>query len=194
MTDPAPTVRARLDALDALDAIRELPARYAAAYARLDVDALVALYAPDVPLATGLRGRAAMHAHFTAGIRGDGPGAGLQVIILHTGTHVVERDGPDSARGTVYCHGEMQRRDGSWYHQAIVYTDTYTRAEGVWLFAAQRVHELVYGAPPGTRPNHLPDAHWPRSQVGRGTLPDRWPSWSAFWEPGKGTDPPGGAG
>jgi ketosteroid isomerase-like protein len=172
----------RLAALEARARLRELPSRYAAAYARLDVDALVELYVPDVALASGLEGRDALHRHFTAGIRGpDGdPGQGLAIVILHVANQVVELDG-DSAHGVVYCHGEMQRRNGEWYHQAIVYTDDYARVDGHWYFARQRTHELVYGVEPQRRPIGLPPADWPLSQIGRGTLPDRWESWQRFW-------------
>jgi ketosteroid isomerase-like protein len=175
-------LQARMQRLDAVDAIRELPARYAAAYARLDLDALVELYVPQVRLHTGAVGRDELRAHFERSVRGTRTGGGLHIVILHNGNHVIDFEGPDSARGIVYCHGDMQLTDGTRYTQAIIYTDTYARLGDRWYFAAQRVHELVYGAPPLTRPNALPDANWPASQTGRGTLPGRWPSWKAFWD------------
>ena len=210
----------RLDALVSAQQVRELPPRYAAAYARLDLDELVRLYAPDVELLDGRRGRQALRDHFERGMRGtvvsstgvsstgvsstgvsstgvsstgvsstgvsstgvsSTGGAGLHTVILHTGDHLIDFAGPDSAQGSVYCLGEMQRTDGSWYRQTIIYTDAYTRLDGSWYFARQRRHELVYGTPPLTRPNQLPAANWPASQTGRGTLPGRWPSWQRFW-------------
>ena len=180
----------RLDALVSAQQVRDLPPRYAAAYARLDLDELVRLYAPDVELHDGWRGRQALRDHFERGMRSTGVGsadggstggAGLHTVILHTGDHLIDFAGPDSAQGSVYCLGEMQRTDGSWYRQTIIYTDAYTRLDGSWYFARQRRHELVYGAPPLTRPNQLPAANWPASQTGRGTLPGRWPSWQRFW-------------
>jgi ketosteroid isomerase-like protein len=176
----------RLDALVSVQQLRDLPSRYAAAYARLDLDELVRLYAPDVELLDGRRGRQALRDHFERGMRGTGV-AGLHTVILHTGDHLIDFTGTDSgtgtdtAQGSVYCLGEMQRTDGSWYRQTIIYTDAYARVDGTWYFARQRRHELVYGTPPLTRPNRLPPANWPASQTGRGTLPDRWPSWQRFW-------------
>jgi hypothetical protein len=170
----------RMDALVSAQQLRDLPPRYAAAYARLDPDELVRLYAPDVELLDGRRGRAALRDHFERGMRSTG-GAGLRTVILHTGDHLIDFAGAGSAAGSVYCLGEVQRTDGSWYRQAIIYTDAYTRVDGTWYFARQRRHELVYGTPPGTRPNQLPPANWPASQIGRGTLPGRWPSWQRFW-------------
>lgn len=172
----------RLAALEDTDAIRSLAPRYADAYARLDLDALVALYLPDVPLhRTGESGRAALRAHFELATRGSTPGEGLATVILHTDNHVIELTGADTATGSVYCHVEVHRRDGSRYQQAVVYTDRYARHEGDWYFAAQRKHDLLYGAAPHTRPNALPPANWPASQTGRGTLPQAWPSWREFW-------------
>jgi ketosteroid isomerase-like protein len=185
-TDLGTDLEARLRQLEATAAIRELPPRYAAAFARLDLDALVQLYVPDVRLHTGAVGRSALRTYFERSMAGGAPGAGLHTVILHNGNHVIEVEaGGGGARGTVYCHGDMQLMDGRRYTQAIVYTDSYARIGDHWYFAAQRVHELVYGAPPLTRPNRLPDAHWPASQTGRGTLPAGWPSWRAFWGEGR---------
>jgi ketosteroid isomerase-like protein len=170
----------RVGALVSAQQLRELPARYAAAYARLDLDDLVRLYAPDVELLDGRRGRPALREHFERGMRST-DGAGLHTVILHTGDHLIELTGTDSAAGSVYCLGEMRRTDGTWYRQAIIYTDAYARLDGTWYFARQRRHELVYGTPPLTRPNQLPPANWPASQIGRGTLPGRWRSWQRFW-------------
>jgi hypothetical protein len=172
---------ARLKALTFAHQVRELPARYAVAFAHLDLDELVGLYVPDVKLADGRRGRAALRQHFEQGMRGTGPGLGLHTVILHVGDHSIELTGTDSARGTVYCFGDMQLTDGTWYRQAIVYSDVYAHMDGTWYFARQRRHELVYGAAPLTRPNNLPPANWPARQTGRGTLPDGWPSWQRFW-------------
>jgi len=180
-------VSERFAMLEAGAAIRELAPRYADAYARLDLDALVALYLPDVPLrraadGTGESGRTALRGHFERATRGTAPGAGLATVILHTDNHVIDVTGPDTATGSVYCHVEVHRRDGSSYQQAVVYTDRYARHEGAWYFAAQRKHDLLYGAAPHTRPNALPPAKWPASQTGRGSLPEAWPSWNEFWD------------
>jgi ketosteroid isomerase-like protein len=173
-------VELRLRSLEAKAEIRALPIGYATAYARLDIDALVSLYTHDVELLDGRHGRAALHAHFGGGVRG-APGGGLDSVILHTGDHTIDVVTHDEARGTVYCHVEVLLRDGTGYYQAVVYTDRYRREGNQWYFARQRTHELVCGAPLSSRPDHATEAHWPASQVGRGTLPYRLPSWRRFW-------------
>ena len=173
----------RLAELERLESIRRLPGASATAYAALDVDALAALYTADVELLDGRRGRAALHAHFANGIR-SAPGGGLHTVVLHTGDHIVEFDGPEEAHGFVYTHVEVLLRDGTGYYQAVRYTDRYRRERGGWYFARQRLHELSYGAPLLTRPDQSVDANWPASQVGRGTVPHRFDSWQRFWRPG----------
>lgn len=170
----------RIDRLEAAAAIRELPGRYAAAYGSLDMDALAATYVDDVAVGDdGLRGRDALRDHMDAGNRGP---TGVRLAILHVGTHVVDLDpdDPDRATGTVCSHGEVERADGSWFHQAIGYRDRYERRNGRWYFGAQRRHELFYGVEPGRHPQDQAPAHWPERDVGTGTLPHRWPTWQAF--------------
>lgn len=179
--DPVPVdLAARLDRLDAYAQIRQLPSRYAAALAALDLDAMVALYVPDVRAGRDTYGREALKASFESSMYLDQPGKAVRITILHVGNHVIDLDGPDHATGRVYCHGEMQRGDGTWFHQAIHYGDTYARVGGEWLFV-RRKHELFYGVPLGERPNGQPPAAWPADDVGTGTLPWRLDSWQAYW-------------
>jgi ketosteroid isomerase-like protein len=144
-----------LAAIEARTAIRRLALDYAQAFAALDLDALLALYLPELEL----------RAHFAVAMRE------LHTAVLLVGAHPVQLTGPDRATGTVQCHVDVLRRDGGSYRQDVVYTDEYARRDGRWYFAGPRRHELVQGTAPGTRPNLLPPADWPRSQVGRGTWP-----------------------
>jgi hypothetical protein len=80
----------------------------------------------------------------------------------------------------VYCRAQVQ--DGQrWIEQAIHYRDTYERRDGAWLFA-RRIHRLWYGVEAAERPLAQEPANWPERQEGRGTLPEEWPSWQAFWK------------
>jgi hypothetical protein len=164
---------ARLDRLESIDAVRALVARYALAVDSRDLDALVGLFVPDVRVGRDQRGRGALRAFFDRSLREVG------VTILDVGTHVIDLDDADHARGVVYCRGEIQLGD-RWVVQAIQYRDTYERRDGEWLFERRR-HLLWYGAEVGQSPLGLPPADWPERQTGKGELPETWDSWRRFW-------------
>ena len=155
--------------------IGQLAARYAVATDARDLDALVALFVDDVRVGADQVGRAALREFFARSLRDVG------VTILDVGTHVIELDDADHARGVVYCRGEIQVGD-RWIVQAIQYRDVYERRDGHWYFVRRR-HLLWYGRDVGTNPIGLPPAHWPANHTGWGELPEAWPTWSAFWGP-----------
>jgi uncharacterized protein (TIGR02246 family) len=161
-----------LERLAAHEAIRQLAAHYAVAMDSRDLDALVELFVDDVRVGRDVRGRAALRESFDGMLRGIG------VSILNIGTHAITLVDDEHATGVVYCKGEIQDGD-RWIHQAIVYTDTYERRDGRWLFV-RRIHELFYGAEAPVNPMALPPADWPTHHDGRGTLPERWESWRRF--------------
>ncbi len=98
------------------------------------------------------------------------------VTILNVGTHLIELDDADHARGVVYCRAELQLGD-RWVVQAIQYRDVYERRDGAWCFV-RRTHLLWYGRDVGTSPLGLPPADWPEHDTGWGE-PEAWPPWSA---------------
>ena len=160
--------------LVALEEIRRLAYAYALAIDSRDLDSLVELFVDDVQVGRERRGRAALREDFDRQLRDVG------VTILFVGNHLIDFDGETSARGVVYCKGEVQQGD-RWIHQAIQYRDTYERRAGRWLFVRRR-HLLWYGSPVGENPLALPPASWPEHQVGRGTLPESWETWQRFWK------------
>jgi len=161
-----------LERLAAYEAIRQLASHYAVAMDSRDLDALVDLFVDDVRVGRDVGGRAALKESFDGMLRQIG------VSILNIGTHAITLVDDDHAKGVVYCKGEIQDGD-RWIHQAIVYTDTYERRDGRWLFV-RRIHELFYGAEAPVNPMALPPADWPANHDGRGTLPERWDSWQRF--------------
>lgn len=168
-----------MDALARLlarDEIRQLAHRYAVAVDARDLDALVALFAPDVRVGRDASGREALRRDFERQL------GAIGVSILFVGNHVIDFDETDEARasGIVYCAAQIQ--DGErWIRQAIRYDDSYVRRDGAWLFA-RRKHLLWYGAADAQNPLLQPPAEWPKSHTGRGTLPESLPSWRRFWE------------
>lgn len=161
--------------------IRQLVARYAVAIDSRDLDALVALFVDDVKVGRDATGRDALRAFFEESLREIG------VSILNVGTHVIDFDDDDHATGVVYCRGEIEvpTQDGPdrWVVQAIQYRDAYERRDGRWHFV-RRQHLLWYGREVGTSPLGLPPADWPANHVGKGELPEAWPSWQEFWSTG----------
>ena len=171
----------RIARLLAYEEIRQLAARYAVAMDARDLDALVALFVDDVKVGKDAIGRDALGASFDQSLRDVG------VTILNVGTHVIDLDDADHARGVVYCRGEIQVGE-RWIVQAIQYRDTYERRDGHWYFV-RRKHMLWYGRDVGTSPLGLEPANWPEHHTGLGELPGAWPSWQEFWSTGP--DDPG---
>lgn len=153
----------------ARDEIRQLVARYAVEMDARDFDAVAALFVEDVRVGFDQRGRATLATFFADAVRH------IPITILNVGTHLIELDDADHARGVVYCRAELQI-DDRWVVQAIQYRDGYERRDGVWLFA-KRQHLLWYGREVGTSPVGLPPADWPEHDTGWGE-PEAWPAWS----------------
>ncbi len=164
-----------IDRLVAHDEIRMLASRYAVAVDSRDLDALVELFVADVRVGRDLVGHEVLRESFRASL------SAIGVTMLHVGTHVIDLTGPDDATGLVYCLGQVADGD-RWVHQSILYRDTYARRDGRWRFV-RRVHELWYGEAAPTNPLEQPPANWPRHADGRGTVPESFPSWHAFWSP-----------
>jgi hypothetical protein len=158
----------------ARDELRQLVFRYALAIDSRDLDGLVSLFVPDVRVGRGTSGRPALRAFFAESL------GAIGVSILFVGNQIVDFESPERARGVVYCRGQIQDGD-RWIEQAIQYRDTYEKRDGAWLFV-RRDHLLWYGVETAEKPLAQPPADWPASHVGRGTLPEAWPSWGAFWK------------
>jgi len=162
-----------VDRLLAYEEIRRLAACYALAVDSRDVDSLVELFVDDVQALKGESGRDALRELFELSLRAN------RVSFLNIGTHVINLLDADHAAGTVYCVAQMgdERR---WIRQAIAYEDDYERRDGRWYFV-RRNHLLFYGVTEDESPLDQAAANWPRSAVGRGTVPQDWPTWRKYW-------------
>jgi len=149
-----------------------LASRYAVALSHRNLDALVELFVADVRVGRDDVGRESLKQNMAAQLR-DG-----HRTILQVSNHVIDVADADHASGIVGTRAEIERGD-EWVIQVIEYHDTYERRDGRWLFVRRR-HHLWYGADMLTRPNVLPEANWPKSQTGKGTLPEMMPSWQAW--------------
>ncbi len=159
-----------IDETIARDEITQLCYRYAWALDARNLDTLVECFVPG----------AVAHEFWESSLREVG------VTVLMVGNVLIDFDGPDAAHGVVYCLGRVEEPVGSGriIEQAIVYFDRYARGDDArWRFVGRR-HELFWGVAASERPLDQPDANWPESSSGRGTLPHRLASWTNFWSPG----------
>lgn len=161
-----------VDWLIASEEIRQLASRYAIALNHRDLDALAELFVPDVRVGRDVFGRDALKQDFAAQLR-DG-----HRTILQVSNQSIDVVDADNATGIVGTRAELEHGN-DWIIQVIEYHDVYARSDGRWLFVRRR-HHLWYGADMLQRPNRLPDANWPKSQTGKGALPEIMPSWQAW--------------
>lgn len=187
MTDNLKTLAARIERLEALDEIRQLPAKYALALDMRDSDAWVNLFPEDVRVGSGRQGRKALrdwfdetHAHQFTGTS------------HHIGGHVIDFEAADHAQGIVYSKNEHEAGD-EWIIMQMLYFDRYERIDGRWYF--RRRLPLYWYATDLTKPP-IGDLkmRWPSVPPYEGTFHDLFPSWSDFWarggEPHDGPVPP----
>jgi len=130
-------LKARLDAIEGREQIRELPARYVWASARADAVAMVALFTEDCDFEMGppgsrvqLKGKAALLELLTR--MAPTPGVILALISNQT----VEMQGPDTASGTCVMQNPAAPPANSPF--VGYYRDEFRRVGGTWLFRARR--------------------------------------------------------
>ena len=171
------TTEERLDRVESLAAIHQLPHRYGVAIDSRNMDMMVELFVPDVRVGKdGETGRAALKAWYTKTM--SGPKASCHFI----GNHVVDFDDADHARGTVYCHDELEHPEsGEWVQGMLQYWDTYCRVDDEWYFERRKFHRL-YIVDWLTRPSHGAGNEGGRNALRSYQLPEAYPSWAAFWE------------
>lgn len=161
--------------LVACEDIRQLASRYAIWYGARDTENLARLFVPDIRVSREEAGTDALRRTFDEQMKS------LGRVILQVSNQSIDVHDRQSASGVVSCRGEIEDAQGSWIIHQIQYHDTYRCVDGQWLFA-RRQHLLWYGHDMPNPPVGLVDAHWPRSQKGRGELPEcleSWQKWNA---------------
>jgi len=179
-----PTLEERVRRLEDRTAIGELVARYCLVMDNREVEAIEALFTPDVRIwsADGVmdaRGRPAAVEMFRGRFAVLGPSNHF------THDRIVEFDpvDHDRASGLVLAHAEMQRK-GQPMLAAIRYRDLYQRCEGRWRFRERGLSFMYYvptaeyldafGAGVASRMRayeHATPADWP----------EQLPSWQRFY-------------
>lgn len=161
----------RLDRLESLAAIQQLPIRYALAVDARDLDAWVGLFVPDVNCGRQGCGREVLRTIIEPALRT------FYRSVHQICGHRVEFDDADHARGVVYCRAEHED-GGKWVVMAIAYFDSYERQGGEWLFA-RRQEKHWYAADWQERPA-APFTGWP-AHDDPPALPQDFDSWNPFW-------------
>lgn len=162
-----------LDRLEALEAIRELPLRYAVAVEHRDVDAMAALFSPNARFGSFGEGEAGLRA-----LMGDTMSTTVFAVIL-VANHLIDLESADRAQGQVWARCYAQNDPGEFTEQLIRYDDTYERVDGQWRFLRRR-HRLYFGAEVADSPLDQHAANWPERQVGVGDLPLADPVFAAW--------------
>ena len=162
---------ARIDRLESLAAIQQLPIRYALAVDGRDLDAWVDLFVPDVNCGRAGQGRAVLRSIIEPAVRT------FYRSIHQICGHRVEFDDADHAHGVVYCRAEHEDA-GKWVVMAIAYFDTYERRDGEWLFVRRR-EKHWYAADWQERPA-APFTGWD-AHPNPPALPQDFDAWQPFW-------------
>jgi len=174
------TLLARIDRLESLDAIRQLPAKYALALDMRDSDAWVNLFPEDVRVGGGKHGRKALRDWFdeTHSMQFDGTSH-------HIGGHVIDfldpenPDGPDHAQGVVYSKNEHES-GAQWVLMQMLYFDRYERIDRRWYFR-RRLPLYWYASDLNQPPIGIRKMRWPGVPPYHGSFHDLFPSWDTYW-------------
>lgn len=164
----------RVDRLESLDAIRQLPAKYALALDMRDMDAMVSLFPVDVRVGKEASGRAALRAYMDRTLRSPFTGTSH-----HIGGHIIEFDDPDHAHGIVYSKNEHETGD-EWVIMQMMYLDDYVRQNDRWFFA-RRLPLYWYATDLNKPPVGERKMRWPGTEWTEGNFHKLFPSYAEFW-------------
>ena len=165
---------ARIDRLESLDQIRQLPPKYALALDMRDFDAMANLFVEDVGVPGKQRGRQALKRWYADTMRpnlGSAHGAG---------GHIIDFESADLASGIVYSRNDLEHED-AWLFELMAYLDRYERRDGRWFF--QRRTPLYWYETDMTKPPLGPNKlRIPGHEWGEGSFHAAFPSWQEFWD------------
>ena len=169
----------RIDRLESLDAIRQLPAKYALALDMRDMDAMVSLFVEDVRVGKDASGRLALRAYMDRTLRSPFIGTSH-----HIGGHVIEFDDADHAHGVVYSKNEhetpVEGGADEWVIMQMMYVDDYVRRDGSWHFA-RRLPLYWYATDLNKPPVGDRKMRWPGTEWVEGNFHKLFPSYDEYW-------------
>jgi hypothetical protein len=165
---------ASIDRLESLDAIRQLPAKYALSLDMRDLDSHVNLFPEDVRVSKTETGRAALKRWLDDTLRKQFTGTSH-----HIGNHIIEFDDPDHAHGVVYSKNEHETGP-DWVIMQMLYFDNYERIDGRWYFR-RRLPCYWYATDLNKPPIGDKKMRWPGREPYDGAYHALWPTWEKFW-------------
>lgn len=168
------TAEERVEKLEAIEQIRQLPHRYALGLDTRNLDDMVELFVEDVRVGRDKVGRQAMKEWFAKTFTSFGDS------IHFVGNHVIDFDSPDRARGIVTCQDQLEKKP-EWHVGLIQYWDQYERHGGRWYFRFRKLHRW-YIDDALRRPSHGAGMEADRQNMSIHPLPDAWPTWGKFWQ------------
>ncbi len=165
----------RLDRMESLAEIHQLPVRYALALDSRDIATLVALFPVDVRVGADRSGRDALRDWFVDAM------SKVRTTVHVVANHIVDFESADRARGIVYCRDEVEYPEtGEWQVGMLQYHDTYRRRDGDWLFERRRFHRW-YQVDALERPAPGAGIDPGRDPITTSRLPEAFPTWAEFW-------------
>lgn len=169
----------RIDRLESLDAIRQLPAKYALSLDMRDMDAMVSLFVEDVRVGKDASGRLALRAYMDRTLRSPFTGTSH-----HIGGHIIEFDDADHAHGVVYSKNEhetpVEGGADEWVIMQMMYVDDYVRRDGSWHFA-RRLPLYWYATDLNKPPVGDRKMRWPGTEWVEGNFHKLFPSYDEYW-------------
>lgn len=173
-----PDIEIRVDRLESLDQIRQLPAKYALALDMRDMNAMVGLFPEDVKVGKQGTGRAALRAYMDKTLRSPFTGTSH-----HIGGHVIDFTDPDHGEGIVYSKNEHEtptEDGGEWVVMQMMYYDNYVRSAGRWYFE-RRLPLYWYASDLNKSPLGDNKMRWPGQERSEGNFHKLFPSFAEFW-------------
>ena len=166
----------RVDRLESLDQIRQLPAKYALSVDMRELDALANLFVDDVYVSKTESGRQAIKEWYYKALS---HGTLASAHGIHG--HVIDFESRDLATGLVYSRNDLETKD-VWMDEMMAYLDRYERRDGVWYFQ-RRAPLFWYQCDHLNPPLGGGEAkiRWQGMEWQEGAFHSAFPSWTDFW-------------
>ncbi len=174
----------RIDRLESLDQIRQLPAKYALSLDMRNFDALVNLFTEDYRVSKTESGRPALKRWYDSVMRNKVIGSAHGAL-----SHIIDFESKDLATGLVYSRNDLETRN-VWMIEFMAYLDRYERRDAIWYFQRRTPlywYQCDINNPPVGGENKV---RWEGQEWTEGSFHAAFASWTEFWEQREGGSEP----